>query len=85
MYVSCPLLNEFAPVELNVILYVHCTYSNVDKESNDTCYNDDALKNRRCNFSDDDGSIKEYHSGRLGTYIYIDISPYHDTLGSDTV
>ena len=44
------------------------TYSNVDKESNDTCYNDDTLRNRRCNFSEDDGTTKEYHSGRLGTY-----------------
>lgn len=38
----------------------------MNKESNDTCYDDDALKERRCNFSSDDYITKDYHSGRLG-------------------
>ena len=46
-------------------LYTH-THSNINKESNGTCYDVDALKDRRCNFSSDDYVTKDYHSGRLG-------------------
>lgn len=42
------------------------TYSNVNKESNDTCYDADSLKDRRCNSSNNDYITKDYHSGRLG-------------------
>ncbi|XP_065903652.1 uncharacterized protein [Dysidea avara] len=44
--------------------------SNVNKESNKTeCYNAHALMKRRCNFSDDSVTTKDYHSGKLGLYI----------------
>jgi len=41
--------------------------SNVKEDSNDTvCYNGDTLKEKRCNFSDDSETTKNYHSGKLG-------------------
>lgn len=43
--------------------------SNVNKESNDTCYDADSLKDRRCNSSNNDYITKDYHSGRLGLYV----------------
>ena len=49
----------------------------MNKESNETeCYNADALKERRCNFSDDSETTKDYHSGKLGesnSVLFIDV------------
>ena len=62
---------EYACVWVHTHMYVlymfHThTYSNINMESNGTCYGIDALKERRCNSSSDDYITKEYHSGRLG-------------------